>query len=153
MARHTGQTGQTARAQAGFTLTEMLVALSILIFGLTALAGSMTVGVSQRRGIEMQLRSVNMIDFIVRDLRESYLQAHDPDGGPLPNIDRAEMTDFPGMMYRVKFVADPDHPRVVLARVYISWLDQGERVAEEFQRVLIREKPFFQRISQLMESK
>ena len=41
---------RTNNAQAGFTLTEMLVALSILIFGLTALAGSMTAGVSQRRG-------------------------------------------------------------------------------------------------------
>lgn len=139
--------------QAGFTLTEMLVALSILIFGLTALAGSMTVGVSQRRGTDMQLRSVNMVDFIVRDLREDYLLAHGADSGPLPNIDRADLADFPGMIYRVKFVSDPVNPLVALARIYISWEEQGERVAEEFQRILIREKPFSHRISLLKEPK
>jgi prepilin-type N-terminal cleavage/methylation domain-containing protein len=139
--------------QSGFTLTEMLVALSILIFGLTALAGSMTVGVSQRRGTDMQFRSVNMVDFIVRDLRESYLLAHAPDGGPLPNIDRAALPGFPGMKYQVKFVVDPEHSLVVLARIFISWEEQGERVAEEFQRILIREKPFSHRISLLKNPK
>ena len=141
------------KAQAGFTLTEMLVALSILIFGLTALAGSMTVGVSQRRGTDMQLRSVNMVDFIVRDLREDYLLANDADSGPLPDIERAELPSFPGMKYQVKFVSDPVNPLVVLARIYISWEEQGERVAEEFQRILIREKPFSHRISLLKEPK
>jgi prepilin-type N-terminal cleavage/methylation domain-containing protein len=139
--------------QSGFTLTEMLVALSILMFGLTALAGSMTVGVSQRRGTDMQFQSVNMVDFIVRDLRESYLLAHTPDGGPLPNIDRADLPGFPGMKYQVKFVVDPEHSLVVLARIFISWEEQGVRVAEEFQRILIREKPFSHRISLLKNPK
>jgi prepilin-type N-terminal cleavage/methylation domain-containing protein len=139
-------------AQSGFTLAEMLVALAILVFGLTALAGSMTVGVSTRRGTEMRFRAVNMVDFVVRDLRENHLVAHPPDAGPLPDTRSDELEVFPGMKYVVKFVEDPDHPLVVLARIQISWREQGESVAEQFERVLIRERPFSQRISQLQGS-
>ena len=56
------------------------------------------------------------------------------------------------MKYTVKFIEDPDHAQVVLAQVYISWKEQGEEVAERFDRVMIREKPFSYRISQLTGS-
>lgn len=151
-ARH--ETGRTEkeRTDGGFTLTEMLVALAILVFGLTALAGSMTAGVSQRRGTEMQLRAVNMVDFVVRDLRESYFQTHAPDSGPLPDTQVTDIPGYPGMKYQVKFFEDPDNPLVVLARIAISWREQGEKVAERFDRVLIRETPFSHRISDLQEN-
>ena len=53
------------------------------------------------------------------------------------------------MQYTVEFVEDPSHPQVVLARVKISWREQGEKVAEEFERILIREKPFSRRITNI----
>ena len=142
----------THPTQRGFTLTEMLVALSILMFGLTALAGSMMAGASQRRGSEMRFRAVHMVDRVFQQLREEYLPKHDPDAGPVPPItadQSPEVPGYPGMKYTAEFVADPDHPRVVLCRLRVSWREQGERVAEVFERVLVHEKPFSRRISQI----
>ena len=148
-------------SQSGFTLAEMLVALAILLFGLTAIAGSMMMGVSTRRGTEMRFRAVHMVDHVYRYLQEEYFLEHDPDSGPLPAIGRdaqgvanpaanaVGIRDYPGMKYTVEFVEDPDHPQVVLARVRISWREQGEKVAEKFERIMIREKPFAHRISRI----
>ena len=134
----------------GFTLTEMLVALAILIFGLTALAGSMTVGVSERRGSEMRFRAIHMVDRVFHDLREKYFLEKDPDTGPLQATPRTEVPGYPGMQYTAKFKEDPDDPQVVLARVEITWKEQGERIAEVFERIMIREKPFSRRISAIV---
>ncbi len=57
------------------------------------------------------------------------------------------------MRYTVVFVEDTFSPQVVLARVRISWREQGEAVAEEFERILVRETPFSRRISRLMEAR
>lgn len=144
--------------QSGFTLTEMLVAMSILLFGLTAIAGSMMMGASTRRGTEMRLRAVHMIDHVFHFLEEEYMLDHDPETGPLPaigagNVKPGVVAGYPGMKYSVRFVPDPDHPEVVLAKVRVSWKEQGESVAESFQRILIREKPFHRRVANLRGSK
>ncbi len=146
--------------QRGFTLTEMLVALSIMLFGLTAIAGSMMMAVSTRRSAELRFKAVHMIDHVFHYLQEDYFVEHDPDSGPLLAIGLnaqgqstpVEVPGYPGMKYTVKFIEDPDHAQVVLAQVYISWKEQGEEVAERFDRVMIREKPFSYRISQLTGS-
>lgn len=143
--------------QGGFTLAEMLVALAILLFGLTAIAGSMMMGISTRRGTEMRFQAVHMVDHVYRYLQEEYFLQHDPDSGPIPSIGRdlereatpVEIRGYPGMKYTVEFIEDPKHPQVVLARVRILWREQGERVAEKFERIMIREKPFSHRIAQI----
>lgn len=137
-------------SQAGFTLTEMLVALGILMFGLTALAGSMMQGASQRRGSEMRFRAVHMVDKVFYDIREKILPSY-PLGTDLPS-ELPVVEDIPGyagLKYRVRFLVDPRDTQVVLARVWITWKEQGELFAERFDRAMIRETPFSRRISRL----
>ena len=144
--------------ESGFTLAEMLAALAILLFGLTAIAGSMMMGVSTRRGTEMRFRAVHMVDHVYRYLQEEYFLEYEADSGPLPPIGRdkqgnlgedATIAAYPGMKYTVEFLEEPDQPKVVLARVRISWKEQGEQVAEVFERIMIREQPFSHRISKI----
>ena len=140
----------------GFTLTEMLVALSILMFGITALAGSISMAVGTRRGSEMQLRAVHMVDHVIHHLREDDLlqddlDTGDPNTGVLAPRSTVEVPEFPGMKYNVSFSRDPEFSRVVLARIQISWLEQGEDAAAVFERVLIREVPFSRRVSRVRE--
>lgn len=149
-----------ARREKGFTLIEMVVALSILLVGLTAIAGSLMMGVSTRRGTEMRFKAVHMVDHVLRFLQEDYFVEHDVDSGPLPAIGKdgqglarpVEFPGYPGMKYTVTFTEDPDHAQVVLAEVRISWKEQGEQIAVKFERVMIREKPFSHRISQIRGS-
>lgn len=145
--------------QGGFTLTEMLVALGILVFGLTTLLGSLTEGVGERRGVEMRLKAVHMVDEVLRDLQQNYIPSYPLDGGPLPAIGAGEgaepptLPGYPGMRYSVTFKPDPEHPAVVLCRIGIAWMAQGEAVAAVFDRILVREVPFSQRIQKLKENR
>lgn len=136
--------------ECGFTLTEMLVALAILIFGLTALAGSMTVGVSERRGSEMRFRAIHMVDRVFHDLRERLFLEKHADTGPLQATAATDVPGYAGMQYTAKFQEDPDDTQVVLARVEITWKEQGERIAVVFERIMIREIPFSRRISTIV---
>ena len=136
--------------EAGFTLTEMLVALGILMFGLTALAGSMFQGAGERRGSEMRFRAVHMVDRVFYEIREEVLPAiplDEPLPAELPVVE--DLPGYPGLKYRVKFFTDELDPQVVLVRVWITWKEKGELVADYFDRAMVREVPFSRRISQL----
>ena len=67
--------------------------------------------------------------------------------------DESELDEFPGMKYWVEFLDDPELEKVVLARIRIAWREQGETVAEEFERILIRDTPFSHRISLIKEQR
>lgn len=138
------------QSEGGFTIAEMLVALAILVFGLTALAGSMTMGIGTRRGSEMRFRAATMVDHVVQDLRENYITPLDKEQ-PTPMSDAVDRTvpGFPELRYAVRFTADPQDPAVVLARIQVMWKEQGEAVVEEFERIVVREVPLARRVAEL----
>ncbi len=136
--------------QAGFTLTEMLLALAILTFGLTALAGSLTMGVGTRRNTEMRLRVVDVLPQVLFDLQENYFMEH-ADAEVLPAVERRPLPNDPSIQYSVKFSAEPEQADLLLARIQVSWSDQGQDVAESFDRILVRSLPFSQRVSRAKE--
>ena len=61
-------------------------------------------------------------------------------------LEEREVDGFPGIKYTVEFSTDPELPELVLARIRVSWLEQGEDQAQEFLRVLPREVPFSLRV-------
>ena len=142
-----------ARA-AGFTLVEMMVAIGILAFGITALIGVLTVGVATRRSSEQKARSVLLAEQVVHHLREQVFATAPPAAGarpPLPTLEDKSLPGFPGTTVSVEFTADPADPELVLAKIAIRWRDQGEVVAEEFQHLLVREEPFSRRVARLQK--
>jgi prepilin-type N-terminal cleavage/methylation domain-containing protein len=148
------------RSVRGFTLIEMMVAIAILAFGITALIGVLTVGVSTRRSAEQKSRAVLLSGQILHQLQEQVFatpgKANDPAAKPgsdpdLIQVDRVD--GFPGMSYQVRFTHDPDHPDLVLALVSVRWREQGETVAEEFSRILRREEPFSRRVSRIRSTR
>ena len=58
------------RPQGGFTLVEMMLALAILVFGVSALAGSLLTGVSMRRGSEMRFRADALVNQAIHRIQE-----------------------------------------------------------------------------------
>lgn len=144
MARRTARPMCLERQQ-GFTLVEMMVALAILVFGISALAGSLLTGVSMRRGSEMRFRAdavarqalyrIQEVEFSQLTPEQKGFTVEDPPG-------------YPGMEYTVDYVRDLERPGLVLVRIKVSWLEQGERMAETFERILVHHRPMSQRISE-----
>lgn len=147
---------------AGFTLVELMVAMGILLFGAVSLLGVLGVGVDTHRSAEQHNLAVQLAQRVLQRLEtevvpKALIAAQDAatDGQPvnfkLAPVDStpADVVGTPGLRYRVEFTQDPEQPQLVLAKVRVLWLDQGEAQAVEFQRILVGQVPFPQRIARL----
>jgi prepilin-type N-terminal cleavage/methylation domain-containing protein len=134
----------------GFTLVEMMVAMGILVFGLTALAGVLGVGVDTRRTAEQVTVGASQVDRIVHELEMLVLpdrirawraQVDGIETEPLAPESLEPVTPtpipgYPGMNYAVEFDLDQERPDLVLARIRVRWRSQGEEQGETFCRLL-----------------
>jgi prepilin-type N-terminal cleavage/methylation domain-containing protein len=123
----------------GFTLVEMLVAMGILVFGVTSLVGLLGVGVSTRRTAELKNQAVHAVTQVMQQVRDHLPKQERTEKGdlvPLPPLQIDTIAGYPRLKAHVTFHYDKDHPNLVLARMRISWLEEGIAVGEEFQRVL-----------------
>lgn len=141
------------RPQDGFTLVEMMLALAILVFGVSALAGSLLTGVSMRRGSEMRFRADALVNQAVHRIQEGEFPRYSDPGEPLQSFTVTDPPGYSGMEYTVDYVTDLERPGLVLAKIRISWRDQGERMGETFERILVRRVSFSQRISDLTKNR
>jgi prepilin-type N-terminal cleavage/methylation domain-containing protein len=138
---------------AGFTLIELMVALGILLFGVSAILGVLGVGVQTRRSAEQRHRAVQVVGGIVHDLEQSLFDGRTRgDAGGLPALDPITITDVgghTGLLARVTFTTDPEHPELVLARIDVSWTEQGEAQAQTFERILRWQESYPSRVARL----
>lgn len=133
----------------GFTLVEMLAALGILLFGITALLGALSQSVSQRRSTDARLAAAALADEIVHRLQHEALRLR-PDAESDLDVEFATLADqeapnFPGMTWSVTTTRDDDRPDLWLADIKVTWLEE-EDTSEEFLRVLPRQLPLAQRV-------
>ncbi len=149
--------------QRGFTLIEMLLALGVLVFGISSLIGVLSVGVGTRRAAEMRGRAVLLAEHVLHDLKEGLMAGKAMSTAVARSDEEVEMTldpemvegvdGYPGMKYRVTFAVDPEDPKLVLATVEITWREQGAQVGQKFRRILVRERPFSQRVANKRSSR
>lgn len=154
------------RCEAGFTLVELMVAMGILLFGTVSLLGVLGTGVDTHRSAEQHNFAVQLAQRVMQRLEEDTVPkallaavAATPAGGEmvfkLAPVDSkpADVVGTPGLRYRVEFTQDPEQPHLALAKVRVTWLDQGEAQGVEFQRILVSHVPFPQRIARLREER
>ncbi|MBK8978075.1 MAG: prepilin-type N-terminal cleavage/methylation domain-containing protein [Planctomycetes bacterium] len=141
------------RGQAGFTLLELMLAMGILTFGITAVLGVLSVGVDSRRTAEMRGRAVVLAERIVQEVERATLAEHPlPDEFvdedlAIPTLVVEEVDGFPGMRYSVEFVTDPTRPDLVLLKIRVAWLEQGADQGVELRRIVPRQVPFSLRVA------
>lgn len=138
------------RRDAGFTLAEMLVALSILAIGVTTLLAALSDSMSLRRSTDARLVAQEAVDDFLHRLAQGGLRLREGAESPFDvelTVPAPQPLDgAPGMSVSCKLETDETRPDVALARVRVSWLEGGETVAEEFLRVLPRQLPLGARI-------
>lgn len=135
--------------ETGFTLVELMLAIGILTVGITSLIGILSVGVSTRASADKQGRAILIADQIVHHIIENVFEAP-KEGEPLLELQplRLEAIEgYPGVRADVEFVEGGKEPGLILAKIQIAWLEQGQAVVERFRRILVRQETFPRRIA------
>lgn len=136
--------------EGGFTLAEMLAALGILLFGITALLGALSSSVAQRRSTEARLAAAALAEQVVHRLQHESLRPR-ADAETALDLELAPVADqtapgFPGMTWTATPVEHPDRPDLWLVRIRVGWLEEGDEEFVEFLRLLPRQLPLAQRV-------
>lgn len=154
--------GQAARSASGFTMVEVLVALAILVFGMTAVLGLLTFGAALSRTALLRTSAASASHAVVADLEETMFpqakskdastSALDPSeneaGPPVDVIDRP-LPGMPDVIYSAKASQNPERPDEYKVEVEMSWRSAGVRRAATFTTLLVREIPFGERLRRL----
>lgn len=137
-------------AQHGFTLAEMLVALSILTIGVTTLLAALGESMATRRTTDARLLAEHVVEDFVHRTVSTGLRLRADAASPfdlelvVPEPQRVE--GIPGATVTGVVEQDETRPDVLLLRVRVSWLERGETATEEFLRVVPRQLPLSARV-------
>ncbi|MGC6486165.1 MAG: type II secretion system protein [Planctomycetota bacterium] len=136
--------------EGGFTLAEMLAALAILLFGVTALLGALSSSISQRRSTDARHELTALCELAMHRVRYEAVRSTNGSSSPfdlefVPLVDQ-EVPGFPGMSWSATATVDEDRPLLWLVEIEARWLDEGEEVVAEFLRVVPRQLPMRDRV-------
>jgi type II secretory pathway pseudopilin PulG len=158
---------RTIPKSGGFSLLEILVALSVMVVGMTSILVLFAVGVTTHKRSIDQMNAALAAEVVASDLKARYTvyrieqwkkkearRTKKSKKKAIPLDDRNYLKDipdkrgeepavpnFPGYRYRVKFTPLDDDGNAVYARIDIIWKKGGDPVSESYPLVLFK-KPF-----------
>ena len=137
-------------SEGGFTLAEMLAALGILLFGVTALLGALSSSISQRRTTDARHELTALCDLAMHRVRYESIRSTTGDSSPfdlefVPLEDQA-VAGFPGMTWSASAVEDENRPLLWLVRIDVKWLEEGDEIVEQFIRIVPKQLPMRDRV-------
>ncbi|MFN3240529.1 MAG: type II secretion system protein [Planctomycetota bacterium] len=146
---------RTNRDEGGFTLAEMLAALAILLFGVTALLGALSSSISQRRTTDARHELTALCDLAMHRVRYESIRSVSGSSTPdqlefVPLIDQP-VPGFPGMTWSATATEDENRPLLWLVKIEARWLEEGEPVVEQFLRIVPRQLPMRDRVLSFQE--
>ena len=136
---------QRRRAEAGFTLLEILAALMILALGVTTALGGFARGLGIEQGAELIHDSSRLASLVQERYRNEGLLGKVGQALP-PPIQGALEPGFPGMKYDLSVKADPENASRVFLDLQVRWLRGGEEVGERYRFPMRRALPLSARI-------
>lgn len=141
---------RSATAEHGFTLAEMLVALSILTVGVTTLLAALGESMATRRTTDSLLLAEHVVEDFVHRTVSTGLRLKPDAASPfdleLQVPEPQPVEGIPGGTVTGVVETDEARPDVLLLRVRVSWLERGETFTEEFLRVVPRQLPLSARV-------
>ena len=146
-----------AAQTSGFTIIEVVLAMFILLIGMSSILGMLSFGAAMSRTATLRTFAATSIEAVMADLEENFFPlVLLPDGSEVagePN----EFADRPihghtGLVYSATAVPNPDDhrnpPLEYRVDVEISWASSGTKRARTFTTILLREVPFGARLRQ-----
>ena len=139
--------------EGGFTLLEVMLALGLLLIGLSTLLGLFSFGAALSRSSLLASEAAGAVDAVMADLEDHFfpLQEDGTAGPPEDVVDRP----VPGhdeLVYTARATPRPEltdrrgEPVEYRVDVEISWSSRGARRSHELTTVLLREVPFGERM-------
>ena len=138
---------RTASRSAGFTLIEVVLAMGLLVFGMSILISLLTFGAALTRSSALRTVSAATVEAVLADLEDSLFPLG-PDGTvgePGPIVERP-VPGAPGVVYTALARENPDDPLEYRVDVELAWDSAGMKRAATFHTLLLREVPFGERM-------
>ncbi len=141
----------SARARAGFTLVEVVLAMFVLLIGMTAILGLLSFGAALSRTAALRAGASNGIEAVLAELEESLFPLEvDAEGNEVAGEPRAiENRPLPGhagLSYSARATPNPENPLEYRVDVEITWAVSGSTRSRTFTTLLLRQVPFGERL-------
>jgi hypothetical protein len=145
-----------AHPRAGFTIVEVVMAMFILLIGMTSILGLLTFGAALARTAELRSQSSFAVESIVADLQETLFplvlnaDGSETVGEPVDVVDRP-VPGRPALTYTARAHPEPragdsQAPELYRVDIEIRWSSEGEARSKNFRTLLVREVPFGERM-------
>ena len=145
------QHGRQSARRGGFTLIEVVLAMFVLLIGMTTILGLLSFGAALSRTASLRAGAANAIEAVTADLEETLFPlVVGPDGleeaGEPRAIEKRPVPGHPGLVYSASATVNPDDPLEYRVDVEITWSAGGAQRSREFTTLLLREVPFGERL-------
>ncbi|MEQ8762685.1 MAG: type II secretion system protein [Planctomycetota bacterium] len=135
-----------SRAEAGFTLMEMLVALGVLTTGIVSVLGLFAFALGIHKEAIDRTNSAVAAEIVKGDVLAE-LEARWSDGeSEVMDVPLTDVPDVPGYQYRVEFTEVDDGEWI--ANIIIQWGPRDRRRRAEFPTVVLRKWNFTREVEQ-----
>ena len=149
-----------ATTRSGFTIIEVVVAMGLLLLGMTSILGLLSFGAALSRTAQLRNAAASAAEAVVGDLEETLFPlVADPETGLLLVGRPEDVIDRPvpghaGIFYTARVHGDPRDtrpggPMRWRVDVEIHWMTRGRRKSRTFTTLLLREVPFGERMRRL----
>ena len=143
----------TRNPRRGFTLIEMMIAMGLLVVGVTSVLGLLAFGAALQRTAERRGEVSLAAEQVIADLRDTFTLNED---GTLTDMPAAKfertIPGHPLLKARVEVKKNPKLDGEYFATISIEWIERGAARSEEFRTILQREAPFGARSFQAARS-
>jgi len=144
--------------RSGFTIVEVVLAMGLLLVGMTAVLGLLTFGAALARTAALRTGAAAAAEAVVADLEETLFPLEvDPQTGErnagLPHtLEGRPVPGHEGIVYSARATPvpagddGPQGPGRYKVEVEMSWTSSGRRKTRSFSVLLLREVPFSERL-------
>jgi prepilin-type N-terminal cleavage/methylation domain-containing protein len=137
---------KTAHARSGFTILEVLIAMAILLFGMTAILGLLTYGTALSRSAQLRTSAAAAAQATIADLEAAFFPEENGEAGEPRPIEGRAVPGVEGLVYSAHGRPNPARPLEYLVVIEMSWSSQGVQREKRFTTLLQREISFGERL-------
>ena len=143
--------------RSGFTIIEVVVAMGLLLLGMTSILGLLSFGAALSRTAQLRNSAASAAETVVADLEETLFPlVVDPETGQVVVGRPKDVVDRPvpgsdGIFYTARVSGDPRDtrsggPMRWRVDVEMHWMTRGRERSRSFTTLLLREVPFGERL-------
>jgi hypothetical protein len=141
-----GSASNGAARKGGFTIIEVLLAMAILLFGMTAVLGLLIVGAGLSRTALLRTTAASAVEAVVADLEETLFPMVDGEPGPPIVIERRTLPGVPDLVYSATAHENPQNPLEYRVDIEMTWSSAGVQREKRFSTLLLREISYGERL-------